>query len=568
MKVLLVVHLLCMVFISGFLHAEALKRHRFVLREKNFTRLCSTKSILTVNGKFPGPTLRSHRGESFIVDVYNRGSYNVTLHWHGVKMIRYPWSDGPEYITQCPIPPGGKFSQKVVLSTEEGTLWWHAHSNWTRATVHGAIVLYPSRNRSYPFPKPHAEFPVIIGEWWKEGIQDLYYNFIRTGGDPNISDALTINGQPGDLYNCSKKGTFRVKVEYGKTYMLRLVNVMMQTLAFFGVAGHNLTVVNSDASYTQQFNSSYIAVGPGQTMDVLLTANQSPDHYYMAAVVLESTPNLTYDNTTTTAIVEYKGNYTPTATPSLPTLPGHNDTDAQANFTAKLRSLGNPLHPPPFEVPVNCSTKLLFTISVNTFPCTSGDNSTCQGPNTTRLAASVNNQSFANPTIDILQAYYKKINGIYTGDFPDFPPLVFNYTAEYLPLAYETPQKSTRVKVLQFNSSVELVFQGTNVVAGADHPMHLHGHSFYVVGWGFGNFDKNKDPQNYNMIDPPLQNTIVVPYLGWVAIRFWARNPGVWFMHCHIDRHMSWGMDMAFITLDGSTPESKMDPPPPDMPVC
>lgn len=27
-----------------------------------------------------------------------------------------------------------------------------------------------------------------------------------TGAQPNVSDAYTINGQPGDLYRCSSKG--------------------------------------------------------------------------------------------------------------------------------------------------------------------------------------------------------------------------------------------------------------------------------------------------------------------------------------------------------------------------
>ena len=57
-----------------------------------------------------------------------------------MKQPQYPWSDGPEYVTQCPIKPGNKFSQKVIFSEEEGTLWWHAHSDWSRATAHGAIV--------------------------------------------------------------------------------------------------------------------------------------------------------------------------------------------------------------------------------------------------------------------------------------------------------------------------------------------------------------------------------------------------------------------------------------------
>lgn len=78
-------------------------------------------------------------------------------------MTRNPWNDGPEYITQCPIPPGGKFRQKIILAHEEGTLWWHAHSNWTRATVNGAFLIYPRPGSTYPFPKPHAEVPIIIG---------------------------------------------------------------------------------------------------------------------------------------------------------------------------------------------------------------------------------------------------------------------------------------------------------------------------------------------------------------------------------------------------------------------
>ncbi|CBI18502.3 unnamed protein product, partial [Vitis vinifera] len=103
------------------------------------------------------------KGETIIVDVYNRGKENVTIHWHGVNMPRYPWTDGPEYITQCPIQPGSNFSQKIILSSEEGTLWWHAHSDWTRATVHGAIIIYPKKGTKYPFHKPNAEFLIILG---------------------------------------------------------------------------------------------------------------------------------------------------------------------------------------------------------------------------------------------------------------------------------------------------------------------------------------------------------------------------------------------------------------------
>lgn len=82
---------------------------------------------------------------------------------HGVKQPRYPWSDGPEYITQCPIQPGTRFSQKIVLSDEVGTLWWHAHSDWSRATVHGALIVYPKEGDNYLFRKPDAEVSIILG---------------------------------------------------------------------------------------------------------------------------------------------------------------------------------------------------------------------------------------------------------------------------------------------------------------------------------------------------------------------------------------------------------------------
>ena len=78
-----------------------------------------------------------------------------------MRQPRDPWSDGPENITQCPIPPGTSFTQRVNFTSEVGTLWWHAHSDWSRATVHGAILILPEDE--YPYPKPDGEEIFIIG---------------------------------------------------------------------------------------------------------------------------------------------------------------------------------------------------------------------------------------------------------------------------------------------------------------------------------------------------------------------------------------------------------------------
>jgi laccase len=120
------------------------------------------------------------------------------------------------------------------------------------------------------------------------------------------------------------------------------------------------------------------------------------------------------------------------------------------------------------------------------------------------------------------------MSGFYTTDFPDYPPSLYNFTADTVPdYATETVQ-GTKVKVLNYNEEVEIVFQGTNVLdASEDHPMHLHGYTFYVVGSGYGNFDNVTDPAGYNLIDPPKMNTVSLPKKGWTAIRFKASNPGM-----------------------------------------
>lgn len=51
-------------------------------------------------------------------------------------------------------------------------------------------------------------FPIFVASWFKGDVMEIIQTALVSGGEPNKSDALTINGQPGDLYNCSKQGTY------------------------------------------------------------------------------------------------------------------------------------------------------------------------------------------------------------------------------------------------------------------------------------------------------------------------------------------------------------------------
>ena len=46
-----------------------------------------------------------------------------------------------------------------------------------------------------------------IGEWWDRKVISVLRQALFSGAAPNISDAITINGQPGDLFRCSSQGT-------------------------------------------------------------------------------------------------------------------------------------------------------------------------------------------------------------------------------------------------------------------------------------------------------------------------------------------------------------------------
>ncbi|XP_037440534.1 putative laccase-17 [Triticum dicoccoides] len=538
------------------------QRHEFVIQEAAVTRLCNSRSIVTANGQFPGPAVEVNEGDSLVVSVVNNATYNVTIHWHGVRQMRTGWSDGPEFVTQCPIRPGGSYTYRFTVAGQEGTLWWHAHSSWLRATVYGALIVRPRDPVPYPFDFHGEVAPIMLGEWWDMNPIDVIRTATRTGAAPNISDAITVNGQPGDLYSCSSQDTAVFPVKSGETNLLRFINAALNTELFVSLAGHTMTVVGADASYLKPYNATVIVLGPGQTTDVLVTFDQPPGRYYLAARAYASAQGVPFDNTTTTAIFDYSAGGT--ASPAMPTLPAYNDTATVTTFTTSLRNLHS------VGLPSVVDEDLFFTVGVGLFNCSSGQN--CGGPNNTRFAASINNASFVLPsTVSILQAHYQgdaAATGVFTTDFPANPPVQFDYTAQNVSRALWQPVPGTKVYKLKYGSVVQIVLQGTNIFAGENHPIHTHGYDFFILAEGFGNFDAATDTAKFNLDDPPMRNTVGVPVNGWAVIRFVADNPGVWLMHCHLDVHITWGLAMAFLVEDGVGELQSLGAPPPDLPIC
>ncbi|KAK4270343.1 hypothetical protein QN277_023388 [Acacia crassicarpa] len=550
-------------------HARVTRHYKFNIQMQNVTRLCQTKNIVTVNGQYPGPRIIAREGDRLVIKVVNHVQYNISIHWHGVRQLKSGWADGPAYITQCPIQTGQTYVYNFTLTGQRGTLWWHAHISWLRVTLHGPIVILPKRHDSYPFPHPFKEVPILLGDWWKADTETVINQAMTTGSAPNVSDAHTINGLPGPLYNCSAKDTFKLKVKPGKTYLLRLINAALNDEMFFSIANHTLTVVEADAVYVKPFKTNIVLITPGQTTNVLLTAkSQHPNASFVIAARPYATGPAAFDNTTTTGLLEYKTKASlskfNTKLPLFRTvLPKFNDTVFAMNFNKKVRSLNSAKFPA--KVPKTVDRRFFFTVGIAILPCSNNQN--CSGPNNTRVAASINNVSFVMPNTAMLQAhFFNKSKGVFTTDFPANPPVKFNYTGT--PPSNIMATTGTKAVVLPYNTTVELVLQDTSIIGAESHPLHLHGFNFFIVGQGNGNFDPKNDPKNFNLVDPIERNTAGVPSGGWVAIRFLADNPGVWFMHCHLEVHTSWGLKMAWVVQDGKRRNHKLPPPPSDLPKC
>ncbi|CAL5386515.1 unnamed protein product [Camellia sinensis] len=531
------------------------RHYKFNLVMRNTTRLCSTKPIVTVNGRFPGPTVYAREDDTVLVKVVNHVKHNISIHWHGIRQLRTGWADGPAYITQCPIQPGQSFVYSFTITGQRGTLLWHAHILWLRATVYGAIVILPKLGVPYPFPTPNREVVVVLGEWWKSDVEAVINEATKSGLAPNVSDAHTINGHPGPISNCLSQGGFNLPVEPGKTYLLRIINAALNEELFFKIAGHQLTVVEVDATYVKPFKSDTILIAPGQTTNALLTADLGTGRYMVAASPFMDSP-VPVDNMTATATLDYSGTLSTTTT-RLTTPPPKNATPVATTFTNSLRSLNSNQFPA--KVPLTVDHNLLFTIGLGVNPC-----STCV--NGSRLVGDINNVTFVMPKISLLQAHFFKISNVFTDDFPGNPIIAYNYTGTQ-PTNLRT-MKGTRLYRLAYNSTVQLVLQDTGMIAPENHPIHLHGFNFFVVGRGLGNFNPKTDPMNFNLVDPVERNTVGVPSGGWTAIRFKADNPGVWFMHCHLEVHTTWGLKMAFVVDNGEGPNETLLPPPRDLPKC
>lgn len=506
---------------------------------------CFKKLVITINGRSPGPTILAQQGDTIIVELKNSLiTENVAIHWHGIRQIGSPWFDGTEGVTQCPIQPGETFKYQFVVD-RPGTYLYHAHYGMQRdAGLYGSIRVALPDGQLEPFAYDYDR-SIILNDWYHKSTHELSTglsskNFTWVGepqslliqGKGKFNCSSLSSPSPSDPNVCNPSNPecspYLLTVIPGKTYRLRVSSLTSLSALSFQIEGHNMTVVEADGHYVEPFVVKNLFIYSGETYSVLIKTDQNPTRNYWIQTSIVSRPSNT---TPGVAILNYYPNH-PKRTPptALPQGPKWDDVDprlAQSLSIKARKGLG--------RAPPQTSDRVI--VMLNTQNEVDGFR-----------RWSINNVSLNHPKTPYLISLKHNL----TDQFDQNPPpdgYDFAKYDIYVKQNNSNATTSSGIYRLMFNTTVDIILQNANTMNpnnSETHPWHLHGHDFWVLGYGLGKFDMYKDPKKYNLVDPIEKNTVPVHPYGWTALRFVADNPGAWAFHCHIESHFYMGMGVVF----------------------
>ncbi|KAH9669939.1 L-ascorbate oxidase [Citrus sinensis] len=464
--------------------AEArIRRYKWEVKYEYKSPDCFRKVVITINGRTPGPTIQARQNDTVIVELKNSLlTENVAIHWHGIRQIGTPWADGTEGVTQCPILPGETFTYKFVVD-RPGTYLYHAHYGMQReAGLYGSIRVSLPEGESEPYAYDYDR-SIILNDWFHRSA------FEQAAGLSSIPFQWV--GEP---------------------------------------QGHNMTVVEADGHNVEPFVVQNLFIYSGETYSVLIKADQNPTRNYWATTNIVSR-NATFTTPPGLAILNYYPNHPKRSPPTTPPSgPLWNDVGSRLNQSLAIKARKGFIVPPP-----QSADRMI--VMLNTQNNVSGN-----------VRWSVNKVTYTLPHIPYLIALKENI----TSAFDQTPP-PDGYDFKNYDIFSVAENKSYTIRNgvyrLNFNSTVDIILQNANSLSNKTsetHPWHLHGHDFWVLGYGEGKFDIYNDPKKYNLVNPIMKNTVPVHRYGWTALRFRADNPGAWAFHCHIESHFYMGMGVVF----------------------
>lgn len=538
------------------------------------------------------------------------------------------WYDGAAFVNMCPVQSGQNFTYRFPVNEIPGTYIWHAHTGAASTNgLAGPLIVRPPTGRKDPVPPPpyDTEYIMFIHDWYHviSGLQTVGLNRPFTAPADWVPDdgnftwignpqAILINGK-GNAGDCaappagSPVGTNATcavvaqpqggctheeyEVEAGKTYLFRVINIGGLTYQTVCFEGHNVTIVAADAVPVDPIVAKCIDINIGQRYDVILTANQAAGAYWIS-----SQTQFRPGSPSGYAVLRYKGAVQPATLP-LTQAPQPGSVDIwPTEFVSQLKLNSAFLQPngpaknnSVYEIattPVPAATTyLLVNISqpvlnetgqirwamnnianLENPPCNNLQSILYYNPNWLPTNAELTETAGANASSVGLGQQYG----------PGQPAAVFIANLTSPKAMAVNPKAGAHVAPVKLGEVVEIVIQnngassfngaGGNRTAQEQHPFHLHGHHFWVMGVGQGIYPGPEAVAAsgiLNTVNPPLRDTQTLPRNGFIVVRFLANNPGTWLLHCHIPYHQLMGQAMAIAEATELVPRAPLG-----MPKC
>lgn len=510
---------------SWDVHAPPQKRYyNWTLSEISANPDGVWRTLLAINSRFPGPLVEANEGDTLVIDVHNQMANSTSFHWHGFHQNGTNFMDGTVGVTGCAIPPGSSFRYEFKADFLRGTYWYHAHFSTMRIDgLFGPLIVHsPKETIGMEYASDRV---VMVQDYYHDLSHALLPTYLapdNENAEPVPNTAL-INGK--GVFDCSKvkepyrcdasKATLEVlDLEKDKSHRLRFINVGAFAELDVSLDEHEVSLIEVDGVEVVPHPMNRFRINVAQRYSIIVPPRPAGESFWLRARMFEhcfaEIPETLQPEVK--AIVSYSSSAAKTPTSKTwADSPGLECKDMNTTEVSPLHAIEAPKMAD-ILIPLRSNFEIgAYRLSRGFF------NKTSWRPSQT-------------PTL--LQA----IDGLATDNASFVEPQNTVLTSAY-------DIKRQLVVKLDAGKVVDLLVDNFD---DGNHPFHLHGHKFWVLGQGKGYFDL----ANYNSLNttnPLRRDTVTIEAFGWVLIRFVADNPGMWAMHCHLAWHSEAGMLMQFL---------------------
>ncbi|XP_042224188.1 laccase-1-like [Homarus americanus] len=538
------------------------------------------RPLITVNRRLPGPAMHVCVGDEVVVDVVNElGSDSTSIHWHGLHQWGTQFMDGVPFLTQCPITAGTTFRYHF-LADHPGTHYWHSHSGLQRTDgMFGSLIIREPREHDpnkHFYDEDDYNHVFVITDWLDGLGIDKFVNHHHTEHD-NKPYNILINGR-GKFVKFERDGVevYTPVQEYSvkplRRYRFRALSNSIQNCPIvISVDNHTLVPIATDGMPIQPIEVESLTIYGGERWDFVVTTSQSIATYWIRFQGMLDCDER-FKSAHQVAVLRYEGSEG---------FPSSLD-DVDYNSTIREGLQLNKLNAAPGDG--------TFLTAAEIRGVEVGEDISRTPDYTFWLDFdfySKNNDFFHHedyyPFFGVrkpVRVFVPQINEI-SLKLPSAPPLSQPEDVDFNSFCNGTAKRNCKgdfcycphILNVKRNSLIELILVDEGVVYWANHPFHLHGHTFQVLA--MGRLGENTTLGKVQEMDaaglikrnydhPPTKDTVTVPDGGYTIIRFVASNPGYWLFHCHISFHVEVGMGLVFHVGD----QSMVPPVPKDFPKC